>query len=196
MVKIDGFDEMEFYKQQGWEMSLVTDKSFDASLNRLEGWYVDEATAHADDLLMPLPAGHVAYLDEEIRQAKAHHAEGSREDAWFHLLNVERAIARQGGRLQLAFEQSKAAKATVRAKKAGGKGGEARARSLSSAMGDLAQVLLTEHRKSNFRNMQDFERAAMSHSAMVGKGPDDSKWLDRLRKRSELLALIDELSRK
>lgn len=189
-------DEMEFYKKRGWEITVVIDKSFDAALNRLEGWYVDEATAHANDLLMPLPAGHVAYLDEEIRRAKAHHAEGSREDAWFHLLNVERAIARQGGRLQMAFERSKAAEAAVRAKKAGGKGGKARGRSLSSAMAELAEVLLAQHGKSKFRNMQDLERAALSQCSMVGKGPDDSKWLDRLRKHSAMLPLIAELSRK
>ncbi|WP_313273419.1 hypothetical protein [Stenotrophomonas sp.] len=175
---------------------MTVDKSFHRALNLLQAQFTKEGTSEECSVSIELSASDFAYVVEEIRLAEAHHAEGSREDAWFHLLNADRAITFENGRRQGWFEKQIKTTIRARAKKAGSKGGAEKSRKQGEILAEIANKLLRQHEVKNFRSMSDFEGEALSLGNMLNKGPNDVQWLPRLKNQTSLLKLIHELTQK
>lgn len=175
---------------------MTVDKSFHRALNLLQAQFTEEGTSEECSVSTKLSASDFAYVTEEIRLAEAHHAEGSREDAWFHLLNADRAISFENGRLQGRVDKKNTIAIRARAKRAGRKGGAEKSRKQGEILAEIARKLLRQHEVENFRSMSDFDGKALSHGNMLNKGENDVQWLSRLKSQTSLLKLIHELTQK
>lgn len=188
MARKKELTDFEYLESRGWGFEMPVDKSHFTALGKLEGSFTGMGGAGDSDLVELSPKN-VDFVEDHLRQAKAHHAEGSLEDAWFHLLQASNALAYHRGVREGRFQASK----VDRPAQAGKKGGRAKAARVSEILDGIAEKLLELHAGTPLRTMADFDIAALKIGEKHGMAHDQIDWLARLKKRSAVLALVAEL---
>ncbi len=188
MTRKKEMTDFEYLESRGWGFEMPIDKSHFTALGKLEGSFTGMGGAGESDLVELSPKN-VDFVEDHLRQAKAHHAEGSLEDAWFHLLQASNSLAYHRGVREGRFQASK----VDRPAQAGKRGGRAKAANVSKTLDGIATELLALHAVDPMRRIADFDIAALKIGEKHGMAPDQTDWLARLKKRSAMLALVAEL---
>lgn len=181
--------DFEYLESRGWTSEFVVEKSHFTALNKLEGSFTGIGGA-GDSELIELSPKNVDFVEDHLRQAKAHHAEGSLEDAWFHLLQASNSLAYHRGVREGRFQASK----VDRPARAGKRGGDSKAANLAEKLDAIAAKLKSHHAKSAFRTIAALEIQAQAFGKDHDMGSNQTDWLARLKKRPAMLALVSQLS--
>lgn len=188
MARKPVLDEFEYLESRGWTSELVVDKSHFSALDRLEGSFTRVGGRGSSELI-ELSQENLDFVEGHLRQAKAHHAEGSLEDAWFHLLQASNTLSYHRGIREGRFQASK----VDRPARAGKRGGKAKAANLTENLDAIAAKLKAHHLKAAFRTIEGLELKAQEFGDEHGMSSNQADWLSRLKKRPAMLELVAKL---